>query len=54
MHKQPILLNLGVFKSEESYPVAEKLYTNGFYLPSGLALSDEQIERAADALLGLF
>ena len=42
MHEQPIFKKLGLF-TNESYPVSEKLYKKGFYLPSGLALTEEQI-----------
>ncbi len=42
MHEQPVFLEMGLFKNEK-YPVAEKLARNGFYLPSGLGLSDEDI-----------
>jgi perosamine synthetase len=50
MHLQPVLLEKGLFDGER-YPVAEQLYQRGFYLPSGLALTPAQIERAAAALL---
>jgi len=49
MHKQPIFRKMGLF-SHESYPVAERLARRGFYLPSGMTLTDEQIERAALSL----
>lgn len=49
MHKQPVLINQGLFKGE-SYPVAEQLYRRGFYLPSGLSLTENQIERVSDTL----
>jgi perosamine synthetase len=49
MHLQPALLNRGLFAGE-AYPVAERLYRRGLYLPSGLALSDAQMLRVADAL----
>lgn len=49
MHKQPVLLRMGLFK-DENYPVAERLYQQGFYIPSGMALSDEQIEESAAAV----
>lgn len=39
IHEQPVFKNKGLFK-DESYPVAEKLARNGFYLPSGLGLND--------------
>jgi perosamine synthetase len=45
MHRQPVF-NRGArkFKKFGSYPVAEKLSAEGFYLPSGLTISREQIE----------
>ncbi|MFP5269983.1 DegT/DnrJ/EryC1/StrS family aminotransferase [Coleofasciculus sp.] len=46
MHEQPVFHKMGLFK-EESYPVAERLARRGFYLPSGMALTPEQIERVA-------
>jgi perosamine synthetase len=49
MHQQPILRKQGFFKTE-SYPVAEKLCRYGFYLPSGLALTEEQIVRVSTTL----
>jgi perosamine synthetase len=49
MHQQPVLLRQGLFRGE-SYPVAERLYRQGFYLPSGLALSEAQMQRVAEAV----
>lgn len=49
MHKQPIFQKMGLF-NEESYPVAEKISRRGFYIPSGLALTEEQIEKVAIVL----
>jgi len=43
MHKQPALKKLGFFPNIH-LPVAENLYRRGFYIPSGLALRDDQIE----------
>jgi len=42
MHEQPVFQKMGLFKNEK-YPVAEKLARNGFYLPSGLGLSEEEV-----------
>lgn len=42
MHLQPALKKLGLFEGE-SFPVAERLYEKGFYVPSGLSLTEEQI-----------
>ncbi len=44
MHEQPVFRGMGLFK-DERYPVAERMARRGFYLPSGLALTDDQIER---------
>jgi perosamine synthetase len=43
MHEQPLFLRQGLFAGER-YPVAERLARQGLYLPSGLALTDSQIE----------
>jgi perosamine synthetase len=42
MHEQPVFHRLGLFCNEQ-YPVAERLARRGFYIPNGLALSEEQI-----------
>jgi perosamine synthetase len=49
MHEQPALHELGLFRGE-SYPVAERLARQGLYLPSGLALTDEQVQRVCAAV----
>lgn len=41
MHEQPVFQKMGLFENE-SYPVAEKLARNGFYLPSGLGLTEDE------------
>ncbi len=50
MHEQPVLREAGLFKNE-SYPVSENIARRGFYIPSGLAINDEQIERTAKSLI---
>jgi perosamine synthetase len=50
MHLQPVLKRLRLFKDVEQYPVAESFYKRGFYLPSGMALSEDQIERCVSVL----
>lgn len=42
IHEQPVFKNMGLFK-DERYPVAEKLARNGFYLPSGLGLKEDEL-----------
>ncbi|MDP1613834.1 MAG: DegT/DnrJ/EryC1/StrS family aminotransferase [Sulfuritalea sp.] len=49
MHEQPVFRKMGLFAGER-HPVAERIARRGFYLPSGLALTDGQIERSAAAL----
>ena len=49
MHQQPILKEMDFFKGE-SYPAAERLYERGFYIPSGLALTEQMIVRSAEAI----
>jgi perosamine synthetase len=49
MHEQPVLRRAGLFAGE-SYPTAERLARRGFYLPSGMALTEAQIRTVADAL----
>jgi perosamine synthetase len=49
MHEQPVLLNRGLFHGER-YPVAERIARQGLYLPSGLALTESQIEQVCEAV----
>jgi len=49
MHEQPVFLRAGLFRGE-AYPVAERIARRGFYIPSGLALTEEQRVRVCEAL----
>ena len=49
MHEQPVFRKRGMF-SGQSLPHAERIARRGFYLPSGLALTEQQIEACAAAL----
>jgi perosamine synthetase len=49
MHEQPVLRKMGLFAGV-SCPVSERLARRGFYVPSGLALTDEQIKQVATIL----
>jgi len=49
MHEQPAFHARGLFAGER-YPVAERLARQGLYLPSGLALTDAQIDRVGEAV----
>lgn len=50
MHEQPVFLKMGLFENE-SYPIAEKLARNGFYIPSGLGLSNEDIAEVVSVII---
>ncbi len=49
MHMQPVLRRMGLFEGER-YPVAENLYQRGFYIPSGLGLTESQIDEVSQAV----
>ena len=49
MHEQPVLREMGLFAGE-TYPVAERMARRGFYIPSGMALNDAQIDEVAEAV----
>ena len=49
MHEQPVLRKAGLF-GDDSHPHAERIARRGFYLPSGVALTEDQIARSAQAL----
>lgn len=49
MHEQPVFHHRGLF-NDESYPVAEYLASQGFYIPNGLSLNNDQLAKVADAV----
>jgi len=49
MHEQPVFRKMGLF-ADEAHPISERLARRGFYLPSGLALTETQIERVVAAV----
>ncbi len=49
MHEQPVYRKVGLFEGE-SYPNAEYLARKGFYIPSGLALTKEQMDKVVDGV----
>lgn len=50
IHEQPVYRNMGLFM-DESYPNAEYLARKGFYIPSGLALTREQMDVVVDKVI---
>ena len=49
MHEQPVFGRMGLFAGNR-HPHAERLARRGFYLPSGLALTEDQMDHAAAGL----
>ncbi len=49
MHEQPVFEQTGLFRNER-YPVAERLARRGLYLPSGMALTEDQIDQVSEAV----
>lgn len=51
MHEQPALWDKGLFKNERGlYPVAERWSRRGLYLPAGVAITDDQIDKTCDVI----
>jgi perosamine synthetase len=53
MHEQPVFKKMGLFERERC-PVAEKIARRGFYIPSGLGLTQVQQERVIEAIKETF
>lgn len=53
IHEQPIFKKMGLFVGE-NYPVAERIARRGLYIPSGLALTDEQMKQVAISVRVVF
>jgi len=49
MHEQPVFTSQGLFKGEK-YPVAERIARQGLYLPSGLTLTESQLDEVCLAV----
>lgn len=53
MHQQPVFKKMNLFQ-DTALPQSEKLYERGFYIPSGLGLSLEQMKVVVTAVKSLF
>lgn len=49
MHEQPVFTKTRLF-AFESHPVSERIARRGFYIPSGMALTEAQIDECAQTL----
>jgi len=53
MHEQPVFQKLGLFRGER-YPVGENMARRGFYIPSGLGITEAQVREVARRFRALF
>ena len=53
MHEQPVFHKMGLLQGE-SHPVSERIARRGFYIPSGMALTEEQMERVVEVVHEIF
>jgi perosamine synthetase len=51
MHEQPVFRNMGLFINDH-YPVTERIAKQGLYLPSGLTITQTQIDEVVRAVKG--
>lgn len=49
MHEQPVFQKMGLFR-DEHYAVTERIARRGFYVPSGLGITEEQQLRVVEAV----
>ena len=49
MHEQPVFWDRGLFIGEH-YPITERIARQGLYLPSGLALTEVQLDQVCEAV----
>lgn len=49
MHEQPVFKKMGLYQDEKC-PNAEKIARRGFYVPSGLAITESQIQKVCEVL----
>ena len=51
MYKQKIFKKLKIFKKNQKFKISDNLSNNGFYLPSGLGLTNSEIDYVGKTLL---
>lgn len=49
MHEQPVFREMGLFHGE-TYPVTEMIARKGLYIPSGMAITEEQLEQVCESV----
>jgi perosamine synthetase len=50
MHEQPVLQKMGLVNKNEKYPAAERIARRGFYIPSGLGITEQERELVVKAV----
>jgi perosamine synthetase len=53
MHEQSVFHKMGLF-NDEHYPVAERIARQGLYLPTGLTLTEDQIQEVCQKVHAVF
>lgn len=53
IQKQPVFLKMGLFQGK-ACPVSEKIAEKGFYIPSGLGITEEKMQKVAQVMLEEF
>ncbi len=53
MHLQPVFRSMGLFKKSR-FPVSEKLFNYGFYIPSGIGMKKKELVYVADTIQKIF
>ena len=54
MHLQPVFKRMKIFKINEKYPISEKLFKKGFYIPSGIGNTFKEINRVSKIIIEIF
>jgi perosamine synthetase len=52
MHEQPVFHRMGLFL-DDKHPVAERIARQGLYLPSGLTITETQIDQVCDTVAAI-
>jgi perosamine synthetase len=53
IHKQPVMKSRG-FSNKEEYPISSRLAERGFYIPSGLGITNKQIDIVIKTVMHIF
>ena len=54
MHLQPIFKKMKIFNKKDRYPVSEKLFRQGFYIPSGIGNTFREFEKVSKVIIQMF